>query len=368
MPRTTVPDRLALLVLALVFAGAASACAGAQTRDTGPPSWFPGGDRDAYPAGEWILGLGACGAETPQADRASCAAHRARRELAFSIRSEVEASVRMQSEAERERLWSTGRGGTDQSVTRETDRLADAGAVTTALEMVDVEPREVTCRGEHCYAMVAVRRRDVAARVARELAEDELRLERHLQHARQGDTLQAIQSLAAAESLARGVDRAGLLHQSLTGINPVDPPAVHRVHGLTRDLLSGASVCFASDLDEVPASEVFATSVARMRAMGFGEVRTAASEHDCAGALVIFRFEGTSDLRWAHTTLTDDQPVTMEYVGFVHFSTARQGQQMSRRLTARGMHVATPQAIDAATRRLSEEIHRFVEEVLAEGT
>lgn len=356
------------VVIALVLAAASAGCAGAAGRSAGPPGWFPNGDRAQWPPEVWLVGIGVCGPETPLAERASCAAHRARRELAFSIRSEVEASVRMHTESARELAWGgeTRRSGT-RTTGREVEQVTDAGAVRTALEMHNVEPREVSCDDGHCYALVAVQRREIAARVAREIATDELRLEGMLAEAERADTLRAIQLLSQARALAVALDRAGMLHQSLTGLNPLDPPAGLRVHRQTRARLSEASVCFVSALEEVPASEVFARPVERMRELGFGAVRTAATEADCGDTLLLFRFEGAGELRWARTTISEEQPVTMEFTGRVLFSVPPQGEQVSRRLTSRGMHVSTTRAVDAATAHLSETIEAFVEEVLAEG-
>lgn len=339
-----------------------AACGGAQSAGDGPPGWYPNGDRSQFPSGQWIQGVGVCGPETPEAQRASCAVQRARREVAFNVRTELEASVAMESYSA---LEHTRGGGRSQQQAFERERIQDAGAAATALDLHNAEPAEVACTSSaHCYALVAVNKAEIVSRLRRENAGDELTLQGWLRDARQADTLAAIQILRRASVLGREIDGRNAMIAGLSGVVPPQEPASQRVTTLSRSVLGSAEVCFASAEASAPASLIFDQSVESMRAMGFASVRVAEARAACGGALLTYVFEGRGESRPSRTTVTDAALMTVEYTGRVHFSVPGAGEQVSRQIRARGVAVAVEQAHDNALRELGEQINGFVLESL----
>lgn len=338
--------RLVVRGVATVFLlMAAGSCSGTGIAPTGQgspldasPSWFPAGDPVAYPRDAFLVGVGACGASTPLAQRSTCALQQAVEQIVLGVRSTVTAT--------RERRCTrqtAGGGGAPARVMTECD-MTSSGTAAGSLDLADTAPMDQHCnaRGE-CFALVVLSRQDVAQRMRRAWSARHEEVRTALDQAAASDPLAAIGALhRALRAAARQDDVADTI---LAVAGPENAPArgVGDVLAQTAKVTGTTAICFLSFAPGLPADVVFAGATRTLAEHGFSRLVT---DPSCRNAPIVVSFSGkttesrgTAELGGASER--DPPPgmaiTTIEASGELGIASGAMGTRQAERLFARGV-------------------------------
>jgi hypothetical protein len=346
----SVQGTLAAFGAALALTGCAAR--GAHVEEL--PGWYRAGAAP-YSADEYVIGRGACGAETAAGERAQCARQRATEDALLQIRAHVTAVRERRCRVE----------SSEHQVEGEQARTAEAtcssefdGRSEASLDLAHITPREEGCGAEQCFALLALSRSELVARIRAGTAAQAQELQQLLVQAHSQDLLSSLSALSRALELAGTLDESEALVSAVAGLGAATRTPSAEVIATRAARLTNVSACLVAESD---AARVFARTSEWLAQQGVSSVRV--GECDASSLRIEFT-PSTGSEPDARPAQGISDMWTVRYLGTVRVSTGDAQLARERAVEGRGVSRSVDSARADARDRLSAAVRAAIAELV----
>ncbi|HKQ68236.1 MAG TPA: hypothetical protein VJT73_02805 [Polyangiaceae bacterium] len=288
-----IPSAGRFVLLGIVLLGCTSAASPPRFQAAGgeeaAPPWATGGAEALYPRDRYVVGIGTCGSERPEAERLTCATDRAIGRAVAMVRQHVRVTVHRDSAVIR-------RASKDDTDTVVVSRDEHVGTGQAELVVDDVAPRQTACRRDVCHALVALDRLAMSRKIARRVAALSADLSRILDSAEQSEPVATVALLWRAARLAEAIDAESDLLVTIAGPSAGPAKAWDRLYAVRAKRMASLSVCMSSRVANPAPARIFVRARSDLLTRGFSRVAIAGSA-PCEGDAMWIEFDGSSQER-----------------------------------------------------------------------
>jgi len=252
--------------------------------------------------------------------------------------------------------------------------MTSSGTSTGSLELANTSPVAQHCTdGVGCFALVALPRSDVAARLHRTWDARRGETDAALQQIVASDPVTGLAALGRATQLAAQQDDIADLIGAVEGQAAAPASAVATVRSRRTAMLDHIQVCFSSAARDWPAEAAFNLAIRSLGTSGFRHIRTAtacpatdvrvslsANTREIAGPTSL-----PAGLAGADVALGG--VVTIEVSGEVTVSTSDASLRRAVPMSARGVAESAERARREAAVEVAEQVDRAVQQLLLGG-